>query len=139
MPTTNLGLSIIEESDMVSPDPINENMQAIDEKLGVDYVRERNHTKVVFESGAGMYLSTAVIDMGGGTKQVFMNPATFRSKTGHDYTWGRDVVFASNGDCNAVNVQVSISYQPNNKIVYCNTSEAVTGTVRFDYAIFWTY
>lgn len=139
MPTTNLGLSIIEESDMVSPDPINENMQAIDEKLGVDYVRERNHTKVVYESGAGMYLGTAVINMGGGTRQVFMNESTFRSKTGHSYTWGRDVVFAINGDCNANNVQVSISYQPNNKTVYCNTSKAVTGTVRCDYAIFWTY
>lgn len=37
--TSNLGLSIINSSDYVSPDPINENMNKID-KLGLEYVVE---------------------------------------------------------------------------------------------------
>lgn len=37
--TENLGLAIINSSDYVSPDPINENMKVLD-KLGLDYVVE---------------------------------------------------------------------------------------------------
>lgn len=37
MPTTNLGLTIINHGDNVSPDPINNNMQTLD-ALGVDYI-----------------------------------------------------------------------------------------------------
>lgn len=38
--TTNLGLTLINGSDFISPTPINNNMTAID-KLGVDYVIEQ--------------------------------------------------------------------------------------------------
>lgn len=37
MPTTNLGLQTINQSDNVSPTPINDNMEKLD-KLGLDYV-----------------------------------------------------------------------------------------------------
>lgn len=37
MPTTNLGLVTINQSDNISPTPINDNMQKID-ALGVDYI-----------------------------------------------------------------------------------------------------
>ena len=40
MPTTNLGLDIINQGDNVSPTPINDNMQKLD-KLGVDYVTQQ--------------------------------------------------------------------------------------------------
>ena len=37
MPTTNLGLATINQSDNISPTPINQNMEKID-ALGVDYI-----------------------------------------------------------------------------------------------------
>lgn len=37
MPTTNLGLTTINQSDNISPNPINQNMEKIDQ-LGVDYI-----------------------------------------------------------------------------------------------------
>lgn len=37
MPTTNLGLATINQSDNISPTPINDNMQKID-ALGIDYI-----------------------------------------------------------------------------------------------------
>lgn len=37
MPTTNLGLATLNQSDNISPTPINQNMEKIDE-LGVDYI-----------------------------------------------------------------------------------------------------
>lgn len=48
MPTTNLGLATINLGDAVSPDPINSNMEIID-NLGVDYVVARG------DSGAWRY------------------------------------------------------------------------------------
>lgn len=40
MPTTNLGLQTINQSDNVSPAPINANMEKLD-KLGLDYVTQQ--------------------------------------------------------------------------------------------------
>ena len=40
MATTNLGLKTINQSDNISPDPINQNMEKLD-KLGLDYVTQQ--------------------------------------------------------------------------------------------------
>ena len=46
MPTTNLGLATINQSDNISPTPINQNMEKID-ALGVDYIELLIETKLL--------------------------------------------------------------------------------------------
>lgn len=139
MPTTNLGLTIIEESDMVSPDPINANMQVLDEKLGVDYVSAKTSQKMVFDSGAGILLGTKVLNFSDSDSQVLFTAQEFSSLTGHDYTWGRDHVSASLGDTNANNGLVCAAYTPNTHQILVYTSKKWTGTYRVEYLIVWMH
>lgn len=83
MATTNLGLQTINQSDNISPDPINANMELID-KLGVDYVtqqgksgqwRYRRWKSGTFECWASPHYQTP----GGGATRSFnlQYPVTF--------------------------------------------------------------
>ncbi|OUN47306.1 hypothetical protein B5G20_04900 [Collinsella sp. An7] len=87
MATTNLGLAVIGQSDAVSPDPINANMEAID-KLGVDYItqqgksgdwRYRRWKSGTFECWCIQKYQTPTSDTDGGdSKQYKVNyPVTF--------------------------------------------------------------
>ena len=139
MPTTNLGLNIIEESDMVSPDPINANMQVLDEKLGVDYVSSKTNAKMVFDSGAGFALGSKVLNFSDSNSNVLFSPSEYAAITGHEYTWGRDHVSASLGDTNANSGLACAAYTPNTHEVRVFTSIKWNGLFRIEYFIFWTY